>query len=188
MGFTPSGEQFEMASGQQRATIVEVGGGVREYSVGARAVPDPYPPGEICDGAHGAPLIPWPNRLADGRYNFDGADLQVALTEPTKQNAIHGFLRWRPWVAVEREEDRVVMGTRLYPLEGYPFALEVRVAYELNEAGLVVSTTALNIGERRVQCLASSDHRCAILHIDAHGRGDAKCERHNPEHREETCD
>ena len=76
---------------------------MREYSVGARAVLDPYPPGAICDGAHGAPLIPWPNRLADGRYSFDGDDLQVALTEPTKQNAIHGFLRWRPWVAVERE-------------------------------------------------------------------------------------
>ena len=148
MSFTPSGEQFEIASGQQRATIVEVGGGVREYSVDARAVLDPYPPGEICDGAHGAPLIPWPNRLADGRYSFDGEDLQVALTEPTKQNAIHGLLRWRPWVAVEREENRVVMGTRLYPLEGYPFALEMRVAYELSEAGLAVSTTALNIGER----------------------------------------
>jgi aldose 1-epimerase len=148
MGFTPSGEQFEIASGQQRATIVEVGGGVREYSVGAYPVLDPYPVGEICDGAHGAPLIPWPNRLADGRYSFDGGDLQVALTEPTKQNAIHGFLRWRPWVAVEREDDRVVMGTRLYPLEGYPFALEVRVAYEVSEAGLAVSTTVLNIGER----------------------------------------
>jgi aldose 1-epimerase len=148
MGFTPSGEQFEIASGQQRATIVEVGAGVREYSVDERAVLDPYPPGEICDGAHGAPLIPWPNRLAEGRYSFDGEDLQVALTEPTKQNAIHGFLRWRPWVAVEREADRVVMGTRLYPLEGYPFALEVHVAYELSEAGLAVATTALNIGER----------------------------------------
>ena len=51
-------------------------------------------------------------------------------------------------MAVEREDDRVVMGTRLYPLEGYPFALEVRIAYELSEAGLAVSTTALNIGER----------------------------------------
>ncbi|MGH2903044.1 MAG: aldose 1-epimerase family protein [Solirubrobacteraceae bacterium] len=148
MSFTPSGEQFEIASGRQRATIVEVGGGVREYSVDARAVLDPYPPGEICDGAHGAPLIPWPNRLADGRYSFSGEDLQVALTEPTKHNAIHGFTRWRPWVAIEREQDRVVMGTRLYPLEGYPFALEVRVAYELSDAGLAVSTTALNIGER----------------------------------------
>jgi aldose 1-epimerase len=148
MGIAPSGEQFEIASGEQRASIVEVGGGIREYAVAGRPVLDPYPLEAICDGAHGAPLIPWPNRLADGRYRFDGVDYQVALTEPEKHNAIHGFLRWRPWRAVEREPDRVVMGTRLYPLEGYPFILDVRVEYELSDAGLTVSTTAVNIGER----------------------------------------
>ena len=52
---------------------------------------------QLCDGAHGAPLIPWPNRLADGRYSFDGADHQLALTEPERHNAIHGLMRWRPW-------------------------------------------------------------------------------------------
>jgi aldose 1-epimerase len=144
----PSGEQFEITFGEQRATIVEVGGGVREYEYGGRTVLDPYPLDAICDGAHGAPLIPWPNRLADGRYSFDGSDHQVALTEPTKHNAIHGFLRWRPWRAVEHEADRVVMGTRLYPLAGYPFALELRIDYRLTDDGLSVATSATNIGER----------------------------------------
>ena len=70
----PSGEQFEIAHGEQRATIVEVGGGIRRYSSAGRDVLDPYPLEAICDGAHGAPLIPWPNRLADGAYRFDGTD------------------------------------------------------------------------------------------------------------------
>ena len=78
----PSGEQFEIRFGEHRATVVEVGGGVREYLVGDRPVLDPYPRDAICDGAHGAPLIPWPNRLADGRYSFDGVEHQLALTEP----------------------------------------------------------------------------------------------------------
>ena len=99
MSTPPSGEQHEIVRGEQRATIVEVGGGVREYDVGDRAVLEPYPVEAICDGAHGTPLIPWPNRLADGRYRFDGVDYQVAITEPAKSNAIHGFLRWRPWQA-----------------------------------------------------------------------------------------
>lgn len=142
----PSGEQHEIAHGEQRATVVEVGGGVREYEVGGRAVLDPYPLEAICDGAHGAPLIPWPNRLADGRYSFDGVDYQVAQTEPTKRNAIHGFLRWRGWQAREKAPERVVMATTIHPLEGYPFALEVSVAYELGEAGLTVTTSATNVG------------------------------------------
>ncbi len=148
MATAPSGEQFEIAHGSQRATVVEVGGGVREYRVGDRPVLDPYPVEAMCDGAHGAPLIPWPNRLADGVYRFDGIDYGVALTEPDKHNAIHGFLRWRSWRPVEREPSRVVMGTRLHPLMGYPFTLDVQVAYQLGEEGLVVTTTAANLGDQ----------------------------------------
>jgi len=142
----PSGAQFEISAGQQRATIVEVGGGVRAYTVGERDVLDPYPLDAMCDGAHGAPLIPWPNRLADGAYTFEGTDHQVALTEPDKNNAIHGFLRWRNWTAREYSADQVVMGTVLNPLKGYPFTLDVAVAYRVGEQGLIVRTTATNGG------------------------------------------
>ena len=38
--------------------------------------------------AHGTPLVPWPNRLADGRYTFDGTGHQLPLTEPEKRNAM----------------------------------------------------------------------------------------------------
>jgi aldose 1-epimerase len=148
MATPPSGQQFEIRDGSQRATVVEVGGGVREYMVGDRPVLDPYPIDAMCDGAHGAPLIPWPNRLADGAYRFDDTDYTVALTEPEKHNAIHGFLRWRSWQAVEHEPARVVMGTCLYPLMGYPFTVDVQVAYELGDEGLVVTTTATNLGDR----------------------------------------
>jgi len=148
MPVPPSGEQFEIAFGQQRATIVEVGGGIRAYDDGERPVLHPYDLGAMCDGAHGAPLIPWPNRLRDGRYHFDGNDYQVPLTEPEKQNAIHGFLRWRAWQAVEHSCDRVVMATTLYPLKGYPFALDVHVEYIIDADGLAVTTTAKNIGDQ----------------------------------------
>jgi aldose 1-epimerase len=148
MRAAPSGEQFEIADGEQRATIVEVGGGIRTYAVGDRPVLDPYPLDAMCDGAHGAVLVPWPNRLADGKYRFDGVDYQVAITEPAKHNAIHGFLMWRPWRALEREPSRVVIGTRLHPMMGYPFDLEVRVTYELDGGGLTVTTEATNRGTR----------------------------------------
>jgi aldose 1-epimerase len=143
----PSGEQFEIARGEQRATIVEVGGGIREYRVGDRDVLDPYPRDAICDGAHGAPLIPWPNRLRDGSYAFEGSDHQLALTEPENHNAIHGLLRWRNWRVLERADDRVVVGIRLHPMTGWPFPLDVSIAYALGEEGLSVETRATNIGD-----------------------------------------
>jgi len=142
----PSGEQFEIVLGEQRATVVEVGGGIRTYSAGGLDVLDPYPLGAICDGAHGTPLMPWPNRLGDGRYTFDGREQQLPLTEPERRNAIHGLLRWHGWHPAERTPERVVMGVALHPQPGYPFALEVRIAYELREGGLDVTTTATNVG------------------------------------------
>jgi aldose 1-epimerase len=146
--FTPSGEQFAIAHGGQRAVIVEVGGGIRCYDVDGRPVLDPYPEHALCDGGHGTPLIPWPNRLGDGRYRFDGSDHQLSLTEPKLGNAIHGLLRWQPWRWLEHQPERVAVGARLYPQPGYPFALDVRIEYELGDDGLVVRTAAANFGER----------------------------------------
>lgn len=148
MTYTPSGLQYVITSGLQRATVVEVGGGIREYKVGERDVLEPYALDQMCDGAHGAPLIPWPNRLAEGRYSFGGSDHQVALTEPDKDNAIHGFLRWRPWHPIEHQQDRVTMAATLLPLQGYPFALNLSIAYQIDHNGLTVTTSATNIGDR----------------------------------------
>jgi aldose 1-epimerase len=144
----PSGEQFEIRHGDQRATVVEVGGAIREYDVGGRPVLDPFALGAMVDGAHGTPLIPWPNRLADGVYSFDDERHQLALTEPEKRNAIHGLLRWRPWRVRERGANRVELIARIHPQTGYPFMLDVSVSYELSDEGLVVTTTATNIGTR----------------------------------------
>jgi aldose 1-epimerase len=146
--FQPSGQQFAIAHGDQRAVIVEVGGGIRCYDVGGRSVLDPYPETAMPDGGHGTPLIPWPNRLEDGRYSFDGAEHQLPVTEVKLGNAIHGLLRWQPWQAVEHETERVVVAAKLPPQTGYPFALDVRIDYALGEDGLTVRTSARNVGDR----------------------------------------
>lgn len=111
MSIPASGRQYQIRHGDHVAVVVEVGGGVREYRVGDRAVLDPYSRDAMCDGAHGTVLVHWPNRLADGRYRFDGVDYQLAITEPDKGNAIHGLLRWRCWAALRQDSNRVTMGT-----------------------------------------------------------------------------
>lgn len=145
---SPSGRQIHIGLGDQRATLVEVGGGVRAYSVGDRDVLHPYDEAAMCDGAHGTPLVPWPNRLRDGAYSFDGVDHQLALTEPEKGNAIHGLLRWRNWTISEHTDNQAVLATRLSPSLGYPFTLDVKVEYLLSPHGLTVTTIATNVGDR----------------------------------------
>lgn len=141
-----SGTQWEITHGAQHVTLVEVGGGLREYTVGGEPVLDGYATGEMCTGARGQTLAPWPNRLKDGRYAFDDEELQTAISEPSKGTAIHGLVRWRSWTCVEHTDDRVAVEQLLLPQHGYPFTLHLRNEYTLSAAGLTVRTTATNRG------------------------------------------
>lgn len=147
-GLAPSGEQWEITHGQQRAVIVEVGGGIRSYSAGGRALLDGYAADEMCSAGRGQVLIPWPNRVKDGRYRFDGRHHQLALTEPEHSNAIHGLVRWAQWTRSHIETDRVVVEYALHPQPGYPYFLELHVEYQLSADGLRVRTAARNVGSR----------------------------------------
>jgi aldose 1-epimerase len=147
MTIYPSGNQYQIDFQDQSATIVEVGGGIREYRVGQREVLESYPVEAMCDGAHGTPLMPWPNRLEDGKYSFDGNQYQVDITEPAKNNAIHGFLRWQAWNLIEQTDNHLTMAIRIHPRSGYPFTLEISVTYSLSDEGLTVAIKAENLGK-----------------------------------------
>jgi aldose 1-epimerase len=143
----PSGEQFEIEFGEQRAAVMEVGGGLRSYWAGGRELLDGYAPDEPAPSGRGQLLMPWPNRLEDGAYEFDGRTHQLPLTEPERRNAIHGLVRSEAWRARTQESHRVVMEHVLEPRPGYPFTLSLSVEYALSEGGLHVRTTAKNVGE-----------------------------------------
>ena len=141
---TPSGEQHEIRAGNQRAVVVEVGGGLRTYAVDGVPVLDGYPAAEMVTAARGQPLIPWPNRLHGGRYTWDGATYDVPMQEVDKQNALHGLCRFLGWSVLERSEGAVTLGMRLHPSPPYPFRLDLAIRYSLDEQGLTVATTATN--------------------------------------------
>jgi aldose 1-epimerase len=137
---------FEIEAGDQRAVVDGVGGGLCAYSAGGLDLVDGYPPGEPITSGRGQVLIPWPNRLEDGAYEFDGRRHQLPLTEPERGNAIHGLVRDASWTVGEREPHRIVLEHVLQPQPGYPFALSLAVEYSLSESGLRVQTTATNSG------------------------------------------
>jgi aldose 1-epimerase len=142
----PSGEQVAIAHGDQQAVVVEVGGGLRSYRAGDREILDGYALDEMCRSGRGQVLIPWPNRLRDGSYEFAGRRHQLPLTEAGRHNAIHGLVRWEAWLVGEWEPDRVVMEHLIHPRPGYPFSLSVRIEYRLSGAGLLVRSTVTNAG------------------------------------------
>lgn len=146
---SPSGEQWEIRHGDQRLIVVGVGGGIRSYDAGDRPVLFGYPVDAKADAGRGQLLMPWPNRIADGKYIFDGKAQQLPLTEPARLNASHGLVRWEQWSLVEQTDSTVTVGFRLMPGPGWGAILDLRVRYELSDEGLTVTPTATNIGSTR---------------------------------------
>ena len=178
----PSGEQFEIASGDQRACAVEVGGGLRTYTAAGRAVIDGYALDATCTSARGQVLVPWPNRIAEGSYEWDGVQRQLPITEPGTGAAIHGLVRWSNWRPLEHLRDRITLEHVLHPQPGYPFALRLQVEYSLSEDGLTVQTAAENVGAEACPfglghhpyLAASPTVDTLVVRVQAHEPGDLR--------------
>lgn len=146
MPLLPTGRQVELSAHGQTAVVVEVGGGLRDYRVGGRPVLEGFPEDEMATAARGLPLVPWPNRLHDGTYTWDGVERALPLDERAKGNATHGLARWLSWQPVAVADDRVTMAVTIWPRPVWPFTLSVSVEYVLGPSGLTVTTVAQNDG------------------------------------------
>jgi aldose 1-epimerase len=147
MGVPLTGQQYQIEAGHYRATVTELGAGLRELAFRGQPLIAGYEPDELPPGAAGALLAPWPNRIDGGRYGFGGTEFQLALTEPAQKNAIHGLTRWTAWTPVTHAAGSVVLRSAPHGYQGYPFCVEIDAEYRLEaDTGLHVAITARNRG------------------------------------------
>ena len=140
----PSGDQFEISAGGYHAVVTEGGAALRSLTYGGRELVDGFGEQEMASGGRGQVLMPWPNRIRDGRYRFGGREHQLPLTEPSRHNASHGLARWVPWTLEEHTSRSVSLMHRLMAQSGYPWTVDLRIVYDLSADGLTVTQTATN--------------------------------------------
>jgi aldose 1-epimerase len=138
--------EIDIACGEQRVAVVTLGGGLRSYEAGGREILDGFAAGERPTSGRGQVLSPWPNRIENGSYEFDGKRLQLPLSEPEHGNAIHGLVREAMWNVTDLATDRVLLDHLLEAQPGYPFTLALTMEYSLSDAGLTVTASARNVG------------------------------------------
>jgi aldose 1-epimerase len=132
--------------GEQSAVVSTTGGRVVSYAVAGV---------EILAGAEnperfayrGALLAPWPNRVAGGRWTWQGSELQLPINDPDAGAALHGLVYDEPWTVERSDDAAVTLGLELAPKPGYPFRLAMQVSYELADNGLACALTATNAGD-----------------------------------------
>ena len=144
---SPTGQQWRIGHGRQEVVVCEVGATLRSYAVGSTAILDGFGADEWSHSGRGQVLAPWPNRLADGRYEYNGVQAQAALDEPERHNAIHGLVRWMPWTLQTRHQNQLSLRLQLHPQPGYPFSLLLEIDYHVGREGLSVTTRAQSLEE-----------------------------------------
>ena len=140
----PSGEQHEIRHDDQVVVVTEVGATLRAYSAGGLGVLDGFSVDDPSSAGRGQVLAPWPNRLDGGRYEFDGRPGVAAIDEPELGNAIHGLVRWLPWLLASKTDEAVALECVVHPQPAYPWRLELGLEYRLGADGLEVVARATN--------------------------------------------
>ena len=141
-----SGVQFSLRSGAYDAVIASVGATLRELRHDGRDLVVPFEADQVRPDYRGATLAPWPNRIVDGTYTFDGEEFVTALTEPNRSHALHGLVAWLEFAEVERSEDSVTLAAVIEPQTGYPWRVRVETTYALAADGLTQTVRARNLG------------------------------------------
>ncbi len=147
---SPTGTQYHLrhegAHGLVEASIASVAASLRSLTVDGHDLVQGYPESVSAPFGCGIVLVPWPNRVRDGRWMLDGTVQQLDITEVDKNNAIHGLLRNTPYQLVEQRADAVVLGAEVVPQHGYPFHLWSTVEYRLTGNGITVTHEVTNRG------------------------------------------
>ena len=121
------------------SVVPELGANLLELEFSGQSVLDGHATPDLLrqgDWGKSALLFPFPNRLADGKYSWRGADYQFELNEKVNNHAIHGFVQFLPFEPGNRvlEEKRAEFNCSLkYSGENaaYPFPFTLSLKYEI---------------------------------------------------------
>jgi aldose 1-epimerase len=145
-----NGKQFEIGFGDARAVVTEVGAALRLFESGGIPYTETFDAAEHPPLGCGNVLIPWPNRVAGGRWEWQGQAQQLERTEAERGNAIHGLVRHQPWRVTLDEPARIELATDIPVQDGWPVPLSTSICYALDESGLTVTHTVRNTGDQPV--------------------------------------
>ncbi len=137
-----SGAQFALDGHGYHAEIASVGAAIRVLTFNGRDLVRPFRADEPHPNFSGIILAPWPNRVIDAQYSWDGEDRRLAVTEPARGHALHGLLVWQEFDVVDSSESAVSLRSVVEPRDGYPHRVQVDVGYSLNTDGLTTSVSA----------------------------------------------
>jgi aldose 1-epimerase len=110
----------------------------------------PSPLEKVLDAAS-FPLVPYVNRIRDGRFTFRGLEVRLAPNMASDPSPLHGQGWLNPWQVEEAGEDRASLAYR-HGRGEWPWAYEARQEYSLDEQGLSLTLICQNLSDEPMPC------------------------------------
>ncbi|KHK58767.1 aldose epimerase [Ralstonia sp. A12] len=92
------------------------------------------------------PLLPFSNRIRDGRFQWRGREIRLA-PHPGQPHAMHGLAHARAWTVEQQTDSSIVLGLRYVPeADNWPWAFTATQTLVLSPEGLEAVMTLRNDG------------------------------------------
>ncbi|MCI1984243.1 MAG: aldose 1-epimerase family protein [Bifidobacteriaceae bacterium] len=139
-----TGNQYSISFGDYSAVVTELGATLRALRWKGKNLLATFDANETVPCCNGYVLVPYPNRVEDGTYTFNGATYHMPIDEPDRMTSLHGFGYRYFWTLENLTESSVTLSWRAPAIPSYPFDITVYAHYELSDAGLSQSVTVEN--------------------------------------------
>ena len=95
------------------------------------------------------PMVPFIGRINQGRFEFEGEQIQLTPNFPPEPHAIHGYGWQNAWRIADAEVDQARLVFE--PETGnWPWPYRAEQVFQLTETGLVVSLTITNLSDQNM--------------------------------------
>ena len=92
------------------------------------------------------PLVPFSNRIRDGRFTFEGHDVQLPLNFLPHPHVIHGHGWQAPWQVVEASETMADLEYR-HEADAWPWPYLAEQRFHLSDEALTIAISLTNLGD-----------------------------------------
>ena len=110
-------------------------------------------PGDALDVLQTAsfPLVPYCNRIRDGRFRFRGREIQLSPNLPPQRHPLHGQGWRQAWSVADAGEDWAEL-TCVHQADEWPWTWEGRQRFVLDDDGLEIVLSCRNLSDEPMPC------------------------------------